>query len=124
MGQQQPNNESKIMFDNVIVTAIEEFARENIHVSDRYGDPVWEKFVMIAMVGTDGQEYRTFTKFNRPFALEVKEIGQTFDLSAKVVENRGEYIKVGYCKIGQTKEAILAEKRAEKKAKTLAKLGL
>ncbi len=114
----------KNLTDNVVVTAIESFARENLHVTNKYGEAIWEKFVMIEMVGTDGQAYRTFTKFNRPFPLQVKEIGQQFDLSAKIVENRGEYIKIGYCKIGQTKAAILAEKKAVKKAARLAKLGL
>ena len=67
----------------VTVEAITEFARENVHFMDRYGDPVVEKFVAISMRATDGTLLRNFTKFNREFPLSVAE-GDTFSLTYRV----------------------------------------
>jgi hypothetical protein len=115
---------------NAKVTVIEicEFARENLWVGEgRYGDGVWEKFVAITMRGDDGQLYKNFTKFNRAFATSVS-VGDTFTLSAEEKEYRlhadGGYTAVVYCHKGLTKAEIAAQKKAEKKAKRLAKLGL
>ena len=114
----------------VTVEAITEFARENVHFMDRYGDPVVEKFVAISMRATDGTLLRNFTKFNREFPLSVAE-GDTFSLTYRVKDTdrvcpeTGEsYTAVVYCKRGLSKALIAEQKREARKLKRLQKLGL